>query len=97
MLRFESWLPDLEKVGPPKQLAKHNIFVGVVAPGFVETDMARSLLDSDVGDSIRGQSPMNRVARAEEVAEVVGFLASTSAEFMSGGIIDINGASYLRT
>ncbi len=78
-------------------LGPSNIQVFAVAPGFVETDMAKSLLDSDAGEAVRRQSPMNRVARPEEVAEVVCFLASTDAEFMTGGIIDINGASYLRT
>lgn len=78
-------------------LGPKNIQVFAVAPGFVETDMAKSLLDSDAGDAIRAQSSANRVARPEEVAEVVCFLASTGAEFMTGGIIDVNGASYLRT
>lgn len=78
-------------------LAPQNIQVFAVAPGFVETDMAKSLLDSDAGDGIRAQSPMNRVGRPEEVAEAVCFLASTDAAFMTGGIIDINGASYLRS
>ena len=78
-------------------LGSKNIQVFAVAPGFVETDMAKSLLDSDAGDAIRAQSSANRVARPEEVAEVVCFLASTGAEFMTGGIIDVNGASYLRT
>ena len=78
-------------------LAPSNIQVFAVAPGFVETDMARSLLDGEAGDGIRAQSPMKRVARPEEVAEVVSFLASTDADFMTGGIIDVNGASYLRT
>jgi NAD(P)-dependent dehydrogenase (short-subunit alcohol dehydrogenase family) len=80
-----------------KYLAPYNISVGVVAPGFVETDMARDALLGERGVEIRGQSPFNRVARPEEVAYAVLFLASERAEFMSGAIIDINGASYLRT
>jgi NAD(P)-dependent dehydrogenase (short-subunit alcohol dehydrogenase family) len=78
-------------------LAPHNIQVFAVAPGFVDTDMAKELLDSESGNDIRAQSPMNRVARPDEVAEAVCFLASTNADFMTGGILDINGASYLRT
>lgn len=78
-------------------LAPQNIQVFAVAPGFVETDMARSLLASDKGDAIRQQSPMNRVARPDEIGEAVCFLAATGARYMTGGIIDINGASYLRT
>ncbi|MCB0194279.1 MAG: SDR family oxidoreductase [Anaerolineae bacterium] len=80
-----------------KHLAPHNIFVMAVAPGFVETDMARSRLDSPDGEAIRQQSPFNRVAKPEEVAYTILFLASEGAEFVTGGIVDVNGASYLRT
>jgi len=78
-------------------LAPHNIFVGVVAPGFVETDMVTEMLASPAGDAIRAQSPVGRVARPEEVANAVLFLASAGAEFTTGTIIDVNGASYLRS
>lgn len=78
-------------------LAPHHIFVGTVAPGFVETDMAEEVLNSDAGDAIRRQSPTGRVARPEEVAYCILFLASEQAAFTTGCILDINGASYLRT
>lgn len=78
-------------------LAPHNIFVGVVAPGFVETDMVADMLSTPEGASIRAQSPHGRVARPEEVAHAVLFLASEGAEFTTGAIIDVNGASYLRS
>lgn len=78
-------------------LAPYNIFVGVVAPGFVETDMARSLLETEAGEAIRKQSPLNRVATPAEVAYPVLFLASEGAEWLTGSIIDANGASYLRS
>jgi 3-oxoacyl-[acyl-carrier protein] reductase len=80
-----------------QHLAPYNIFVTAVAPGFVETDMAHDHLNSPAGDSIRQQSPLNRVARPEEVAHTILFLASAGAEFLTGGIVDINGASYLRS
>ena len=80
-----------------KYLAPYGISVGVVAPGFVQTDMAREALTGQSGIDIRAQSPFNRVARPEEVAYAVLFLASEGAEFMTGAIIDVNGASYLRT
>lgn len=80
-----------------KYLAPYNIFVGVVAPGFVETDMAEDFLAGPQGEAIRNQSPLGRVARPQEVAYAVLFLASPGAEFMTGTIIDVNGASYLRT
>jgi NAD(P)-dependent dehydrogenase (short-subunit alcohol dehydrogenase family) len=78
-------------------LGKHNITVGVVAPGFVETDMAAAYLYSEAGEIIKKQSPLNRVATPEEVARLVAFFASDGSEFMTGGIVDLNGASYLRT
>ena len=77
-------------------LAPYNIFVGAVAPGFVNTEMSAELLQSSEGDEIRGQSPFNRVAQPEEVAHAVLFLSSEGAEFSTGTIIDVNGASYLR-
>ena len=80
-----------------QHLAPYNIFVTAVAPGWVETDMARETLDSPAGDAVRQQSPLGRVARPEEVAYTILFLASSGSEFLTGGIVDINGASYLRT
>lgn len=79
-----------------QHLAPYNIFVMAVAPGWVETDMTRAALDSPAGDAIRQQSPLNRVARPSEVAHTIVFLASEQAEFLTGGIVDVNGASYLR-
>ena len=79
------------------RLAPHKIFVGVVAPGFVDTDLAARVLDTPLGDSIRAQSPLGRVAKPEEVAYAVLFLASEGSEFSTGTIIDVNGASYLRS
>ena len=78
-------------------LAPHGVLFYVVAPGFVETDMASSLLGGPEGDSIRAQSPLGRVATAREVARTVGFLASEAPPFMTGAIVDVNGASYLRS
>ncbi|MFQ5795452.1 MAG: SDR family NAD(P)-dependent oxidoreductase [Candidatus Bipolaricaulia bacterium] len=80
-----------------QKLAKYNIFIGVVAPGFVETDLSAVTLSGPEGDEIRRQSPLGRVARPEEVATAVLFLASEGTEFVTGAIIDVNGASYLRS
>ena len=66
-----------------------------VAPGFVQTEMAREVLDGPGGDAVRAQSPFGRVARPEEVASAVVWLASPEARFSSGTIVDVNGASYL--
>ncbi len=76
-------------------LAPYNIFVGAVAPGFVETDMTRELLESEAGTGLRSQSPTGRVAQPEEVAHCILFLASEQAAFTTGCVLDVNGASYL--
>jgi len=78
-------------------LAPHGISVGTVAPGFVQTEMAREVLEGHSGDAVRAQSPYGRVARPEEVAAAVLWLASPEARFSTGTIIDVNGASYLRS
>ena len=78
-------------------LAPHGIFVGAVAPGFVTTDRVAWRLDGSEGDDIRRQSPLGRVATPDEVAYAAVFLASEGAEFTTGTIIDVNGASYLRS
>ncbi len=80
-----------------RALAPHGITVTVVAPGFVETEMAAPFLDGPEGDAIRNQSPMGRIAKPEEVARAVLFLASEGIESITGTIIDVNGASYLRS
>ncbi|MEO3888749.1 SDR family oxidoreductase [Nonomuraea sp. B5E05] len=77
-------------------LAPRGIAVASVAPGFVETDMTNEHLKAPRGDAIRSQSPFGRVARPEEIATAVLYLASPSAEWASGTVLDLNGASYLR-
>jgi 3-oxoacyl-[acyl-carrier protein] reductase len=78
-------------------LAPHGISVTTVAPGWVESDMSNAHLKAPRGDAIRAQSPFGRVATADEVAAAVLFLASDGASFTSGAVVDVNGASYLRT
>jgi 3-oxoacyl-[acyl-carrier protein] reductase len=78
-------------------LAPHGVAVGSVLPGFVETEMAAHVLDGPRGDEVRGQSPAGRVAWPEEVAHAVLFLASEGAGWSTGAVLDVNGASYLRT
>jgi 3-oxoacyl-[acyl-carrier protein] reductase len=74
-------------------LAPHGIAVASVAPGFVGTDRVADM----VTDEVLAQSPFGRVARPEEVAAAVIYLASPAAEWASGAVLDLNGASYLRT
>jgi len=78
-------------------LAPHRIAVTTVAPGFVATDMANEHLKPPRGDEIKAQSPFGRVADPDEIAAAVFYLASAQAEWASGAVLDLNGASYLRT
>lgn len=78
------------------ELGAHGIAVSAVAPGFVETDMAADILESRKGEEIRSQSPFGRVAAPGEVAHAILFLASPKAQFSSGTVLDVNGASYFR-
>jgi NAD(P)-dependent dehydrogenase (short-subunit alcohol dehydrogenase family) len=80
-----------------RALGKYHICVTAVAPGYVETPMTAELLRDQPGIDIRQQSPLNRVAKPEEIAHAILMLADEDSEFMTGAILDINGASYLRT
>lgn len=78
-------------------LAPYNIRVTALAPGFVDTDMAADYLQGEAGEERRKQVPLKRVATAAEVANAVVMLAAGGLDFMTGAIVDFNGASYLRT
>jgi NAD(P)-dependent dehydrogenase (short-subunit alcohol dehydrogenase family) len=79
-----------------RALGPHRIAVTTVAPGWTDTDMAADTLSGPRGDDIRAESPLGRVASAEDVARAVLYLASPQAEMASGTVIDVNGASFLR-
>ncbi|MFD3948179.1 SDR family NAD(P)-dependent oxidoreductase [Streptomyces sp. NPDC058579] len=78
-------------------LAPHGIAVASVAPGFFTTERVASRLTGEEGEAIRAQSPFGRVGTPEEIAAAVLWLASPAAEWSSGTILDLNGASHLRT
>lgn len=73
-----------------QEVAKRNVTVNAVAPGFIKTDMTKELPEDDLKKMI----PMNRFGEAEEVAELVSFLASKKASYITGEIININGGIY---
>jgi 3-oxoacyl-[acyl-carrier protein] reductase len=77
-------------------LAPHRILSVAVAPGFVDTDMARAVLEGTEGDAVRAQSPFGRVATPADIAATVAWLATDAPEWISGAVLDVNGASYLR-
>ena len=70
------------------ELASRNITVNVVAPGIIATDMIEGSFDAD---AIKQIVPMKRAGKPEEVADLVAFLASTQAAYISGQVISING------
>jgi 3-oxoacyl-[acyl-carrier protein] reductase len=79
-----------------RALGPHRIAVTTVAPGWTVTDMAAETLAGPRGDAIRAESPLGRVAEPQDVARAVLYLASPGAEFASGTVLDVNGASFLR-
>jgi 3-oxoacyl-[acyl-carrier protein] reductase len=79
-----------------RALAPHNIMVYAIAPGWVDTDLATPFLQGAEGDAIRSQSPLGRLGEPQEIARTALFLASEGTDYLTGCIIDANGASYLR-
>ncbi len=73
-----------------QEVAKRNITVNAVAPGFIETDMTANLDATALVKLI----PANRFGKTEEVADLVGFLASDKASYITGEVININGGIY---
>jgi 3-oxoacyl-[acyl-carrier protein] reductase len=80
-----------------KALAPNAIYVYCIAPGWVETDMATGHLAGAGGAAILEQHPLGRVAQSEEIANAAVYCAMDAPAAMTGAIIDVNGASYLRT
>ncbi len=73
-----------------QEIGRKNVTVNAVAPGFVKTDMVEGLDEAELKKTI----PMNRFGEPEEVASLVGFLASKEAGYITGECISINGGLY---
>ena len=73
-----------------QEVAKRGITVNAVAPGFIRTDMTSALPE----DELKKMIPAGRFGEAEEVAELVAFLASANASYITGEVISINGGLY---
>ena len=73
--------------------AKDNIVASCVAPGFIETEMARPQLEAHLEDIVN-QIPLRRVGSVRDVAAVILFLASPMADYLNGATIDVNGGSW---
>jgi NAD(P)-dependent dehydrogenase (short-subunit alcohol dehydrogenase family) len=87
-------------IGMTKSIARgfaaENILAFAVCPGFVMTGMAEDYLASRGGDKLLADIPLGRVAMPDEVASAVRYLALEAPASMTGAVIDINGASYVR-
>jgi 3-oxoacyl-[acyl-carrier protein] reductase len=82
--------------GLSTELARHNILVNSVAPGWVATDMSNPVINTKAGGkAIASAIPLGRAASAEEIAGPILFLASDLANFLCGEIINVNGGSVL--
>lgn len=73
-----------------QEVAKRNITVNVVAPGFISTDMTADLDEKELAKLV----PANRFGKPEEVAYLVSFLASDKANYITGEVVNINGGIY---
>ena len=80
-----------------QKLAPEQVYVFCLAPGWVETDMASEFIHGPRATEILAQHPLGRVATTAEIARTAVFCALDAPATMTGCIIDINGASYLRT
>ena len=76
------------------EVASRNITINCVAPGFIETDMTKNLLSKNE-DALKRSIPMGRVGLPNEVANVVSFLASDAAGYITGQTIHVNGGLYI--
>lgn len=73
-----------------QEIAKRNITVNAVAPGFIKTDMTQDFDENE----LKAMIPANRFGEAEEVADLVAFLASKKSSYITGEVININGGIY---
>jgi 3-oxoacyl-[acyl-carrier protein] reductase len=77
-----------------RELGSRNINVNCVAPGFIETDMTKEISDGNE-DFLASQIPLGRLGKPNEIAEVVNFLTSEQANYITGQIIHVNGGLYM--
>jgi 3-oxoacyl-[acyl-carrier protein] reductase len=77
-----------------RELGSRNITVNCVAPGFIDTDMTKSLGDAQTG-ALLSQIPLGRLGRPEDIAYSVAYLASPSAGYVTGTTLHVNGGMYM--
>jgi len=77
-----------------KELARKNITCNVIAPGFIETEMT-SILDEKQISNIKNEIPLKRLGSPEDVANLILFLASDNANYITGQVISVDGGLYM--
>jgi len=77
-----------------REVASRGITVNVVAPGFIDTDMTKSLPDAQ-RESLAGQIPLGRLGQPEDIANAVCFLASPGAAWITGETLNVNGGMHM--
>lgn len=77
-----------------RELAKRNITVNAVAPGFIETDMTGALSEK-TRENLLQQIPLERLGQADDIAAAVAFLVSSQAGYITGHILSVNGGMYM--
>ena len=77
-----------------KELASRNITVNAIAPGYIETDMTGQLSE-DVKNELTNQIPLKRIGSPDDVAQLVSFIASDEAGYITGQTISVNGGLYM--
>jgi len=77
-----------------REVGSRAITVNSVAPGFIDTDMTRELPEAQ-REALQAQIPLGRLGQAEEIANVVSFLASDGAAYVTGATIPVNGGMYM--
>ena len=77
-----------------RQVAQYDITVNAVAPGTTETDIIKKIPDDKIA-AIKALIPMGRLGKPENTADVVTFLASEKAEYITGAVIDVNGGIFM--
>ena len=77
-----------------RELAPRNILVNMIAPGFIDTDMTEGLNDQ-AKESILSRVPLKRYGKPEDIAHLVGFLASEESSYITGQVIHVDGGMIM--
>ena len=77
-----------------KELARRNVTVNAVAPGFIETDMTQELSEK-TREALQEQIPMGRLGSGDDIASAVLFLVSDGAAYITGHVLSVNGGMYM--